>query len=60
MLMGEASPYLSPLYGSLSVTGQNSPEELLDFQLEQDLNVEFGNEQLEVNDKVSESEEDKV
>jgi len=32
--MGEASPYLSPLFGSLSVHDQNSPDELLDFYLE--------------------------
>jgi len=34
LIMYEASPYLSPLNGSLSVMDQNSPDELLDFQLE--------------------------
>lgn len=30
----EATPYLSPLNGSLSIIDHNSPDELLDFQLE--------------------------
>jgi hypothetical protein len=43
MLIGETSPYLSPLNGSLSLIDHSSPDELFDFQLElQPVNPSFG------------------